>query len=136
MEDKIKRIISHFRDIACVASNCMVLFREFFTEDSPKKLQECEKKLKSIHRLDEHVTKEIVEEAARKMDIKTVEMNYLLSSGEKGLFEDFLTSFSPVYASNLKIRKVLTDVIRTLALQGRMVFVGRGSVASSTAVAA
>ena len=75
------------------------------------------------------INKEIVEEAARKMDIKTVEMNYLLSSGEKGLFEDFLTSFSPVYASNIKIKKVLTDVIRHLALQGRMVFVGRGSVA-------
>jgi cytidylate kinase len=75
------------------------------------------------------INKEIVEEAARKLDIRTIEMNYLISSGEKGIFEDFLTSFSPGYASTLKIKKVLTDVIRTLAHQGRMVFVGRGSVA-------
>lgn len=75
------------------------------------------------------INKEIVEEAARKLDIRTIEMNYLISSGEKGLFEDFLTSFSPVYASNIKIRKVLTDVIRTVAAQGKTIFVGRGSVA-------
>jgi len=31
--------------------------------------------------------------------------------------------------SNRKIKKILTDVILTLALQGCLVFVGRGSVA-------
>jgi cytidylate kinase len=76
-----------------------------------------------------YINKEVVEEAARKLDIKTVEMNYLISSGEKGLVEDLLTSFSPNYVSNRKIIKILNDVIRTLASQGHMVFVGRGSVA-------
>jgi cytidylate kinase len=75
------------------------------------------------------ISKEVVEESARKLDITSVEMNYLISSGEKGLVEDLLTSFSPLYASNRKIRKILNDVIRTLASQGNMVFVGRGSVA-------
>jgi cytidylate kinase len=75
------------------------------------------------------ISKEIVEEAARKLDIKTVQMNYLISSGEKGIFEDFLTSFSPTYASSLKVKKILTDVIRSLADQGNIVIVGRGSVA-------
>jgi cytidylate kinase len=76
-----------------------------------------------------YISKEVVEEAARKLDIKTVEMNYLISSGEKGLVEDLLTSFSPLYVSSRKIKKILNDVIRTLALQGHLVFVGRGSVA-------
>jgi cytidylate kinase len=75
------------------------------------------------------ISKEVVEESARKLDIKTGEMNYLISSGEKGIVEDLLTSFSPNYVSSRKVKKILNDVIRTLALQGHMVFVGRGSVA-------
>jgi cytidylate kinase len=76
-----------------------------------------------------YISKEVVEESARKLDIKTIEMNYLISTGEKGLVEDLLTSFSPNYVSSRKIKKILTDVIRSLALQGNLVFVGRGSVA-------
>ena len=76
-----------------------------------------------------YISKEVVEEAAGKLDIKTVEMNYLISSGEKGLVEDLLTSFSPNYVSSRKIKKILNDVIRTLAMQGHLVIVGRGSVA-------
>jgi cytidylate kinase len=76
-----------------------------------------------------YISKEVVEEAARKLDIKTIEMNYLISSGEKGLVEDLLTSFSPNYVSSRKIKKILNDVIRTLAMQGHLVIVGRGSVA-------
>jgi len=76
-----------------------------------------------------YISKEVVEEAARKLDIKTIEMNYLISSGDKGLVEDLLTSFSPNYVSSRKIKKILDDVIRTLALQGHLVIVGRGSVA-------
>jgi cytidylate kinase len=75
------------------------------------------------------ISKEIVEESARKLDIKTVEMNYLLSTSEKGLVEDILTSFAAPYVSSHKIKKILNDVIRTLAMQGHLVFVGRGSVA-------
>jgi cytidylate kinase len=75
------------------------------------------------------ISKEVVEEAARKLDIKTVEMNYLISSGEKGFVEDLLTSFSPHYVSSRKIKNILNDVIRTISLQGHLVIVGRGSVA-------
>ena len=75
------------------------------------------------------VSKEIVEEAARKLDIKTVEMNYLISLGEKGIIEDLLASFSPNYVSSRKIKKILTDVLNAIASQGHTIFVGRGSVA-------
>jgi cytidylate kinase len=76
-----------------------------------------------------YINKEIVEESARKLDMKTVDINYMISSGNKGIFEDLLTSFSPIYVSNRKIQKTLNDVIRTLATQGHIIFVGRGSVA-------
>ena len=75
------------------------------------------------------ISKEVVEEAARKLDIKTVEMNYLISLGDKGIIEDLLTSFSPNYVSSRKIKKILTDVLTVVASQGYAVFVGRGSVA-------
>jgi cytidylate kinase len=75
------------------------------------------------------INKEVVEEAARKLDIKTVEMNYLISLGEKGIIEDLLTSFSPNYVSSRKIKKILTDVLNAIASQGQAIFVGRGSVA-------
>jgi hypothetical protein len=75
------------------------------------------------------ISKEVIEESARKLDINSVEMNYLISAGEKGLVEDLLTSFSPLYVSSRKIKKILYDVIKTIALQGYMIFVGRGSVA-------
>jgi cytidylate kinase len=76
-----------------------------------------------------YISKEVVEEAARKLDIKTIEMNYLISSGEKGLVEDLLTSFSPNYVSSRKIKKILNDVFRAFATQGNLVIAGRGSVA-------
>lgn len=75
------------------------------------------------------LNKEIVEEAARELQIKTVELNYLLSSGSKGLLEDILTSFTPVYASNTKLKNILIRVISGLALRGHVVMVGRGSSA-------
>ena len=76
-----------------------------------------------------YISKEVVEESARKLDIKTVEMNYLISLGEKGIVEDLLTSFSPNYVSSRKIKKILTNVLNAIASQGHTIFVGRGSVA-------
>lgn len=75
------------------------------------------------------INKEIVEESARELELKPVEMNYLLSSGEKGLLEDMLTSFSPTYVSNIKIKKTITRVVLDFAKQGTIILVGRGAAA-------
>lgn len=75
------------------------------------------------------INKEVVEESARELDLKPTEMNYMLSSGEKGILEDMLISFSANYVSNIKIKKTITRVIQNFADQGNMVLVGRGSAA-------
>jgi cytidylate kinase len=75
------------------------------------------------------INKEVVEEAAHKLDIKMIDMNSALSYSEKGLMKDILKSFSPPYINSFKIKKTLFDVIRSFALQGKMIIVGRGGAA-------
>jgi cytidylate kinase len=77
----------------------------------------------------EYINKEVLEEAARKLDINQVFMNSALNSGDIGLMKDVLRSFSPTYVNNFTIKKTLYDVIRTFALKGYRIIVGRGGVA-------
>lgn len=77
----------------------------------------------------QYINKEIVETMATELDLKTVEVNYLLSSGKKGVLEDIMASFSPLYISDHRIRKTITKVVREIAFRGHVVIVGRGSVA-------
>jgi cytidylate kinase len=74
------------------------------------------------------INKEIVESAARELELKPVEMNYLLSSGGKGVLEDIMASFSPLYVSDHRIRKTITKVVNDIAHKGNIVIVGRGGV--------
>lgn len=74
------------------------------------------------------INKEIVEQAARELNVKPTDMNFLLSSPDKGLIQDLMTSFSQTYVSNARIRKTITNAIRSAARQGQVVLVGRGGV--------
>ena len=75
------------------------------------------------------INKEIVEESARKLEIRPTDMNSAFNYSEKGLVKDVLKSFSPPYVNSFKIKKTLHNVIKSFAQQGNMVIVGRGSVA-------
>jgi hypothetical protein len=74
------------------------------------------------------INKEVVEATARRLEMNPTEVNYLLSSGGKGLVKDVLASFSPTYVSSHRMRKTLTSVVRSIAEQGYVVIVGRGGV--------
>ena len=74
------------------------------------------------------ISKEIVVTAARELELKFTEMNYLLSSGGKGLMDDVLASFSQPYVNKHKIRKTITNVITAMAQKGHVVIAGRGGV--------
>jgi len=74
------------------------------------------------------VSKEIVVTVARELELKLTDMNYLLSSGRKGLMEDVLASFSQPYVNKHRIRKTITHVISAMAQKGHVVIVGRGGV--------
>ncbi len=75
------------------------------------------------------ISKEVVEATARRLELNPTEVNYLLSSGEKGFVEDILASFSTSYVSNHRIRKTVSLVVRSIAEQGHVVIVGRGGAA-------
>jgi hypothetical protein len=74
------------------------------------------------------INKEVVEATAHRLEMNPTEVNYLMSSGNKGLIEDVLASFSPTYVSNIRMRKTITAVVRSMAEQGHVVIVGRGGV--------
>jgi len=75
------------------------------------------------------INKEILESAARELQINPADVKYLFNVGEKGLLEDFLVSFSSMYVSNIKVKHTLIKVVNTIALSGNVVLVGRGSAA-------
>jgi cytidylate kinase len=74
------------------------------------------------------INKEVVEATAKHLELNRIDVNYLFSSGGKGLVEDVLASFSPTYVSDHRIRKTITTVVNTIANQGHVVIVGRGGV--------
>lgn len=72
------------------------------------------------------ISKEVVEATARKLEMNPGEVKNLMGSGNKGLIEDILASFSPTYVSNIRMRKTITAVVSSIAGQGHVVIVGRG----------
>jgi cytidylate kinase len=72
------------------------------------------------------INKEVVEESARHLNLNSHDVQYLISSGNKGMIEDILSSFSQTYVSSVRLRKTLMTVIRNFARQGHVVIVGRG----------
>ena len=72
------------------------------------------------------ISKEVVEATAHRLEMNPEEVKYLFSSPDKGLIEDVLASFSPTYISNVRMRKTITAVMRSIAGQGRVIIVGRG----------
>ncbi|MCX6280916.1 MAG: cytidylate kinase-like family protein [Bacteroidetes bacterium] len=75
------------------------------------------------------INKEVLESAAKELQLNPADVKYLLSMGEKGLLEDFLVSFSAGYVSNLKVKHTLIKVVNTIAQAGHVVLIGRGSAA-------
>jgi cytidylate kinase len=74
------------------------------------------------------ISKEIVVNAAKELELKLTDMNYFLSSGGRGMMEDVLQSFSQPYVNKHRIRKTITSVITSMAQKGFAVIVGRGGV--------
>jgi len=74
------------------------------------------------------INKEVVEATARRLELNPTDVNFLLSSGGKGIIEDVLASFTTTYVSNHRMRKTVSLVVRSIADQGYVVIVGRGGV--------
>jgi cytidylate kinase len=86
----------------------------------------------STHGSKEHwkwISKEILSEAAQELSMKPEEISYVFDYEQKGILDDILSSHSRKYYKNDKtIRQTIANVIRSFAVQGNIIIVGRGGV--------
>ncbi len=73
------------------------------------------------------LSKEILEESARELNMDPNKLKNYLKEGDRGVFDDILAAFSEKrFKSDRKINKTLIDLISTFANDGYCIIVGRG----------
>jgi len=76
------------------------------------------------------VNKEILCLASKDLGINPHQIKDLIKEKSKTFLDDFASSFTlKYYGHEARIRRVIRDVVRHLAIDGRVVIVGRGSEA-------
>lgn len=76
-----------------------------------------------------YVTKEILAESARELQMSPKQIKYVFDYEQKGLIDDIISAYSSkYYKSDRKIRNTIGRVIRNMACEGHMIIVGRGGV--------
>ncbi len=77
-----------------------------------------------------YITKEIMSESAKELDLDPSKIQYVFEFRQKGLIDDILTAQSTkYYKSDRKIRNTIARVVRSMGCEGHVVIVGKGGVA-------
>jgi cytidylate kinase len=77
-----------------------------------------------------YITKEIMSESAKELELNPAKIQYVFKYEQKGLLDDILTSHSTkYYKSDRRIRNTIAKVIRNISSEGNVIIVGRGGVA-------
>jgi cytidylate kinase len=77
----------------------------------------------------DYVNKELLQKAARELNVKPSEIAYVFKYQERNALRDIFASYAnKYYKSDRKIRKTIADVIRSIAMEGNIIIVGRGGV--------
>jgi cytidylate kinase len=77
-----------------------------------------------------HVTKEIMSESARELEMDPKQIRYIFDCEEKSIIDGILlASTIKYYKSDQKIRNTIAKVIRNIATEGNVIIVGRGGIA-------
>ncbi|MBN2482184.1 MAG: cytidylate kinase-like family protein [Bacteroidales bacterium] len=77
-----------------------------------------------------YITKEIMAESARALQIDPEKIKYVFAYEHKGALDSVLSShLNKYYKSDKKIRNTIAKVIRNMANEGNVIIVGRGGVA-------
>lgn len=75
------------------------------------------------------LNKEIMVEAAREVNLSPALVEKIANQKQHSIFTDFFVTFSDHYTpSDMEVKKAVAGVIRTMAMQGRVILIGRGSV--------
>ncbi|TVR69931.1 MAG: cytidylate kinase-like family protein [Marinilabiliales bacterium] len=77
----------------------------------------------------DYINKELLEKAARELDVKPSEIAYVFKYQERNALGDIFASYAnKYYKSDRKIRKTIADVLRAVASEGNIIIVGRAGV--------
>ncbi|MDQ1772787.1 cytidylate kinase-like family protein [Labilibaculum sp. A4] len=75
------------------------------------------------------LTKEILEQSAKELNLAPEKIEYVFNSKEKSTWDEILAALSSkYYQSDRKIKKTISDVVRALASKGNCIIIGRGGV--------
>ena len=75
------------------------------------------------------LTKEILVEAAEKLELHPKQIEYVFESREKSTWDEVFSSMSnKYYKSDKQIKKTIAEVVQAMARRGNCVIVGRGGV--------
>jgi cytidylate kinase len=76
------------------------------------------------------VNKELLEQSASELQLHPSMIKYVFNYEEKSIFDEILAAQSSrYYMSDKKIRKTIGEVIRSIAIEGNVIIVGRAGVA-------
>jgi cytidylate kinase len=76
------------------------------------------------------LNKQILEESAKALEVSPSKIKYIFQSQQKSMIDEIVSAMSTrYYKSDKKIRKTITEVIRSFAKAGDVIIVGRGGVA-------
>ena len=77
-----------------------------------------------------YVTKEIMAESARALEVDPDKIKYVFDYEQKSMIDGIISAqFNKYYKSERKIRNTIAKVIRNMAYEGHVIIVGRGGVA-------
>jgi len=77
-----------------------------------------------------YVTKEIMAESARALEVDPDKIKYVFDYEQKGMIDGIISAqFNKYYKSERKIRNTIAKIIRNMAFEGNVIIVGRGGVA-------
>ena len=77
-----------------------------------------------------YITKEIMAESAKELDLHPSKIQYVFQYEQKGLIDDIIAAQSTkYYKSDRRIRNTIGRVVRNMGIEGNVVIGGRGGVA-------
>jgi len=114
-------VVTLAREYGCPAK---IVARQL-TEELTRKMQ-----VKGTEIQWRYVTKEIMVESARELELDPEKIKYVFEYEERTSIDEILSAqLNKYYKSDRKIRNTIAQVIRNIACEGHVIIVGRGGVA-------
>jgi len=87
------------------------------------------KKLNEHHKKWSIINKEILEQSAKELEIHPKKLNYIFNAEKRNSIDEILMAMSTKkYKSDKAIRKIIKDIVISIALAGHKIIIGRGGV--------